>query len=142
MGSKRAAEIVESLIARDKVARSMGLELVDAGEGRTTIALDIREEHLNFNGTCHGGIIFSVADMAFGLAANSHGAIGPAINANIIYHAAAELADRLTASATETSRSKRLGSYLVEVTRKDGTLVATFTGSVFFTNNRHDEAGP
>ena len=135
-----AAELVETLFARDGVAKAMGLELLDSGEGRATVALDIREDHLNFNGTCHGGIIFSVADMAFGLAANSHGVVAPAINASIINHASAGDSDRLTASATETSRSKRMASYLVNVVLGDGRKVATFTASVFVTNKPHDAA--
>ncbi|MHA1572824.1 MAG: PaaI family thioesterase [Alphaproteobacteria bacterium] len=95
---------------------------------------------MNFNGTCHGGIIFAVADMAFGLAANSYGVVAPAINANITNHASAGDSDRLTASATETSRSKRMASYLVNVVRGDGRKVATFTASVFVTNKPHDAA--
>ncbi|MHA1572823.1 MAG: hypothetical protein ACTSX8_02415 [Alphaproteobacteria bacterium] len=37
-----AAYLIEALFARDGVAKAMGLELLDSGEGRATIALDIR----------------------------------------------------------------------------------------------------
>ena len=135
-------EIIETLFARDAVAKAMGMALVDCGEGRATIALEVRQEHLNFNATCHGGIIFTLADMTFGLAANSHGLVAPAISANISYHASVRESDRLTASASEISRSKRLASYVVEVVRRDGRKIATFTGSVFVTNEPHAAASP
>ncbi len=139
-GAMLPPEVVETLFARDAVAQAMGMALVDCGEGRATMALDIGRDHLNFNGTCHGGIIFALADMTFGLAANSHGVVAPAINAGITYHASARESDRLTASASEISRSKRLASYVVDVVRRDGRKIATFTGSVFVTNELHELA--
>jgi len=133
-----AQETVARLMARDPVVRSLGLKLVDCGAGRVTLALDVGPEHLNFNGTCHGGIVFTLADTAFGLAANSHGVVSPGIGANIAYHAPAEEGGRLTAEARETARSKRLASYSVEVRREGGGLVASFTGTVYVTADRHD----
>ncbi len=138
--SVSAVEVVETLFARDAVAKAMGLALVDCGEGRATLELDIGRDHLNFNGTCHGGIIFTLADMAFGLAGNSQGVVAAAIGASITYHASVRESDRLTACASEISRSKRLASYVVEVVRQDGRKIATFNGSVFVTNELHETA--
>ena len=41
----------------------------------------VGKAHLNFNGKCHGGAIFTLADSAFGIAANQYGVIAAGIDA-------------------------------------------------------------
>ena len=131
--------IVEKLFDRNAAARAMGMELMESGVGHATVALTVADAHLNFNGTCHGGIVFSLADMAFGLASNSHGPVAAGINANIAYHAATQKGERLVARAREVTRSRRLASYSVDVEDEKNTTVASFNGTVFITSNSHDE---
>jgi len=90
-------------------------------------------QHLNFNGTCHGGAVFALADTAFGLASNSHGRIAAGIDAHITYQLAARAGERLIATATEVSRSRKLAVYRVDVTRADGSAISSFTGTVYVT---------
>ena len=120
------------MAAHDPFVRSLGIEYRDAGFGRASVALKVRKDHLNFNGTCHGGVIFALADTAFGLASNSHGAIAAGIDAHITYQVAVQAGDVLT--ATELTRTRRLGVYRVDVTRQYGALVACFTGTVYVTS--------
>jgi len=136
-----STDTVAALFAKDPAVRQLGLELIDSGPGTATLALTVKESHLNFNGTCHGGIVFALADSAFGLAANSHGIVAAGINANIAYHAATRLGDRLIARARETARSNRLASYIVEVLRDESQVVATFSGTVYITADEHDIDG-
>jgi acyl-CoA thioesterase len=126
------------MAAHDPFVRSLGIEYRDAGFGRASVALKVRKDHLNFNGTCHGGVIFALADTAFGLASNSHGAIAAGIDAHITYQVAVQAGDVLTANAIEVTRTRRLGVYRVDVTRADGTLVSAFTGTVYVTSRPHD----
>ena len=56
---------------RDGFMRALGAELVEMDRGSATIRMKVREESLNFNGTCHGGAIFAMADCAFGVASHS-----------------------------------------------------------------------
>jgi acyl-CoA thioesterase len=130
----QAAARVERLAARDPLMRLLGIECVAGGPGRAVTALAVRDHHLNFNGTCHGGVTFALADAAFGLASNSHGAIAAAIDAHVTYQVAVRSGDTLTATAMEASRSRRLGVYRIDVTRQDGALVSTFTGTVYVTD--------
>ncbi len=132
-------ERVLRLAARDPFSRSLGIECVDGGPGRAAVRLRVSERHLNFNGTCHGGVIFALADTAFGLAANSHGRLAPGIDAHVTYLAPVGRDDVLTATATEVSRSRRLAVYRVGVERGDGALVSTFTGTVYVMD-KHNEA--
>jgi len=137
----QAAAAIHRLIARDRFVQSLGIRCVDAGPGHAAVTLTVGEAHLNFNGTCHGGVIFALADTAFGLASNSHGLIAAGIDAHITYHVAAQLGDTLTATATEVSRTRKLGVYRIDLARGDGTLISSFTGTVYITT-RANEPGP
>ena len=137
----KARQLVAQLAARDRFARAMGVRLVDGGTGHATVAMTVREQHLNFNGSCHGGVIFAFADAAFGLASNSHGLIAAGIDAHITYQAAAGLGDELTAAAIEVSRSRKLAVYRIDVMRADGAMISTFTGTVYVTARHHEGDG-
>jgi phenylacetic acid degradation protein PaaD len=134
----QAADRVRRLAARDPFVRGLGIRCVDAGPGRAAVAMTVAAAHLNFNGTCHGGAIFSLADTAFGLASNSHGMIAAGIDAHITYHVAAQVGDTLTATAVEVSRARKIAVYRVDVARADNTLVSSFTGTVYLTTRTNE----
>jgi LAO/AO transport system kinase len=132
-----AAARVRDLIAKDAFVQSLGIRLQSAGEGTATVALTLVPTHINFNGTCHGGVTFALADTAFGLASNSHGVIAAGIDAHITYQNPCFAGDTLIARAVEVSRSKRTAVYRVDVHRSDGTPVSSFTGTVYVTGRAH-----
>jgi len=127
---------VHDLFARDPFVRATGIEFVAAASGTATVRMRVEGRHLNFNGRCHGGVIFTLADTAFGLASNSHRVIAAGINAHATFQVAVEQGDELVARASEVSRGGKLAVYAVEVTRGD-TVVSTFTGSVYVTDRPH-----
>ncbi len=131
----------KAIAARDPFVRSLGIKCIDGGPGRAAVRMRVADAHLNFNGTCHGGVIFALADTAFGLASNSHGHIAAGIDAHIAYHVAARSGDTLTATAVEVSHTRKLGVYRVDVARGDATPVASFTGTVYITTCPN-EPGP
>ena len=114
---RSSRSLVQRLVAADAYAKHLGLELVDAGTGSATVRLRVGPQHVNFNGGCHGGAIFSLADTALGLACNSHGTIAALIDGHLSLSAGAELGDWLTARAIEVSRTRKLGVYRIEITR-------------------------
>jgi acyl-CoA thioesterase len=129
---------VQRLASRDPFVRAAGIECIDGGDGKAATRLRIEAEHLNFNGGCHGGVIFALADSAFGLASNSHGRLASGIEAHIAYHVGVREGDVLTARATEISRGNKLATYRVDVTRDDATLVASFSGTVYVSARAND----
>ena len=139
---EQARKRIAEMAAHDPFVRSLGIELAGGGFGRAAVSLKVCREHLNFNGTCHGGVIFALADTAFGLASNSRGAVAAGIDAHITYQVAVQAGDALTANAIEITRSRRLGVYRVDVTRADGTPVSSFTGTVYVTSQPHDTKHP
>jgi acyl-CoA thioesterase len=97
--------------------------------------MTVGPRHLNFNGGCHGGAIFALADSAFGLASNSHGPLAAGIDAHITYQAGVAAGDRLVARANEVHRTRRLAVYRIDVVRPESngaeTAVSSFTGTVY-----------
>jgi len=134
-GAAVAARL-EKLAGRDAWLNSLGIALVDTAAGRVTLEMTVRAEHINFNGTCHGGVLFSLADTAFGLASNAGGVIAAAVHADIAFCAPVKLGERLVAEALEVSRSRRVGTYRVDIACA-GQTVATFTGTVHITERPH-----
>ena len=50
------------------VARLIGFELAEIGDGRATVTLQAEERHSNPMGTLHGGILCDIGDAAMGIA--------------------------------------------------------------------------
>lgn len=136
MTTNAVADRLERLAERDAYLASLGIVLVHAALGRVIIKMTVTDRHLNFNGTCHGGVLFSLADTAFGLASNSAGVIAAAVHADIAFCAPVRSGAELVAEAVEVSRSKRVGTYRVDI-RSQGRLVAAFTGTVHVTDKPH-----
>ena len=128
-----ADELGEEFARRDGYMKYLGIKRLKTGVGSCELRMTVRAEHLNFNGTIHGGALFSLADSAFGLASNSHGILSAGIDTHMTYQAAAFEGDVLTATAIEVSRSRKIAVYRVEVTGKSGESVGGFTGTVYRT---------
>lgn len=125
---------VAQCIQADAFCHTVGLRFVEGGLGRCTVALTVDARHINFNGGCHGGVLFTLADAAFGTAANSLGQVAAGIDTHMTFQTGVREGDQLLARATEVSRSRRLGIYRVDVVRlADGreTPVSSFTGTVY-----------
>ena len=54
----------------DKFAASTGVEILSVETGRAVCALEISPVHVNSDGFVQGGVIFTLADSAFAVAAN------------------------------------------------------------------------
>jgi acyl-CoA thioesterase len=124
--TERARRSAAAMLAGDRMAASLGIEVVDVGPGRATLRMRITEAMRNGVGTAHGGAVFTLADTAYGLACNSHGRVTVSRCAEVIHIAPAHVGDVLVAVAGERSRRGRNGVYDVTVERDDGAVVAEF----------------
>ena len=130
---------VARMYRHDRFLRHAGIEFVAGAAGTATLRMPIAARHLNFNGTCHGGALFTLADGAFGLACNSQGVLAAAIDCHVTYQVAVREGEVLRARASEASRSKRVCVYRVDVVREsDQKLVSTFTGTAFITGRLNE----
>jgi acyl-CoA thioesterase len=124
---------VFTLAGRDTFTRDLGIEVIEAGLGRAVTRVRVEARHVNFNGVCHGGLTFTLADAAFGYACNSRGVMSTGIDVHMMYNTAAQVGDILTATAVEIARSAKLSNYRIDVVRADGTLIAGMSGTAFIT---------
>ena len=111
--------------------------------------MTVRPDMLNGHGTCHGGLVFALADSAFAFACNSRDVVTVASGCAIEFLAPA--AERATSSSPRRRSAPcegRNGVYDVDVRRADGELVATFRGrsaataTAFLDSKQRRPAGP
>lgn len=121
---------IHAFMAQDLFARHVGIELVEASEGRATARLTLDGRHLNGAGTVHGAALFALADVAFAAASNSHGPLAMGVNATVAYLKAVR-EGTLVAVAEEISLGRRLATYTVRITDDAGEPVALFQGTVY-----------
>jgi acyl-CoA thioesterase len=60
------------MFAADRASRDLGMELLDAGEGKATVRMTVGRSMINGHGIAHGGYVFLLADTAFACACNSY----------------------------------------------------------------------
>jgi acyl-CoA thioesterase len=130
-------ETIKRFFKRDQFAASVGIELVEVSPGRAVARLEIEPRHLNGMGSVQGGAIFTLADLAFAAAGNSHGQAAVGINCSINYIKAVSQGT-LTAEATEDSLNPKLGSYTVRITDEQGEIIAVFQGLAYRKKDKLD----
>jgi acyl-CoA thioesterase len=125
-----AVDRVRAMLDQDAASAALGIEVLDLAPGRATMRMHVRADMVQGHGTCHGGVVFSLADSAFAAACNGRAA-GPvfAASAEITWVAPAFFGDVLVAEAVEHTRYGRNGITDVTVTRQaDGAMLALFRG--------------
>jgi acyl-CoA thioesterase len=111
-------------IRNDPWAQALGIRFLDVKQGYCKVSLRLQAHMVNFQGYPHGGVIFSLADVAFGAACNSHGEPAVALNVSISYLAAAGAEATLIAEGYEVKQGRTAGFYQVSVSTEDGRAVA------------------
>ncbi|GHF66092.1 phenylacetic acid degradation protein PaaD [Amycolatopsis bartoniae] len=117
----------QAMFDDDLASKSLGIELLEAADGRATARMRVTPEMVNGHKIAHGGYLFLLADTAFACACNSHGPVTVAAGAEISFVTSARLGDELVATAEERTRYGRNGIYDVTVRRGDE-VVAEFRG--------------
>jgi acyl-CoA thioesterase len=125
-----AFEEARTLIENDRFAADAGVKLLDISEGYARVSVDISPRHFNGVGIAQGGAIFTLADLAFAAAVNSHGIVTVAINVSITFMKSVS-SGTIYAEAREISTSAKLASCTVRVTDSQGTLLAVFQGLAY-----------
>ena len=131
--SKLAEDVGRGMYARDQASQALGMTVEAIGPGHARLLMVVREDMLNDHETCHGGLIFTLADSAFASACNACNRVTVALGAQIGFIAPARRGDRLIARATEQSRTRKTGVDDVEVTTADGRKIAPFRGNAYET---------
>jgi acyl-CoA thioesterase len=130
-GQTIAEAVRTQMYGRDRAAQALGITVEAIGPGSAVCRMGVRDDMLNGHATCHGGLIFTLADTAFAYACNAGNRATVALTCHVTFIAPALAGDVLHASAREQSRTGRTGVYDVEVRRADGAIVALFRGQAY-----------
>lgn len=126
------------MLSQDAYSQWLGIEILECEIGRCKVAMKVRPEMLNSMQKAHGGITYSLADTAFGFAANTHGKFAVSIETSINHIEAVNEGDYLVAESVIEKVNNKLGFNIIEV-KRNGELVALFKGVVYRTNKDWEE---
>ncbi len=108
------------------VARLIGFEAKEIGDGRATVTLSAGPQHANPMGTLHGGILCDIADAAMGMAFASTLGSGESfttVELKINFFRPVREA-QLKAESRVVRRGRNLGYVECEITDDTGRLIA------------------
>jgi acyl-CoA thioesterase len=123
-----AVKVSKAMLAKDRVAQDLNIQLVSVGAGSATMTMTVQERMLNGFAICHGGYITILADTAFAYACNSYNDVTVASSLGIEFIAAVLGGDVLTAKATEISLAGRTGLYDIDISNQTGKRIAVMRG--------------
>jgi acyl-CoA thioesterase len=118
---------IKEFLKKDIFALDAGIELLEVGNGTALARMEITPRHLNGGGVCQGGAIFTLADLAFAAAVNSHAELTFSITSEVKFYKS-ESSGYLYAEAIEIFRRGRISSCEVKITNSEKELIATFSG--------------
>jgi acyl-CoA thioesterase len=132
--SPTASAIVGKMMECDMFSQWLGIEVLLTEKGYSKLRMIIRPDMVNGFGIAHGGIAYSLADSALAFAANGHGRIAVSTQTGISHFEQLKPGEVIIAEAKESHLGNKIAHYTVLLTNNSGSLVASFTGSVFRTS--------
>lgn len=117
----------DSLNNSDRFALYNGIQLTEVREGYAKAEVTVGENHINAAGVCQGGVIFTLADLAFAAVCNCRGIVSLGINNNITYIKSGQLGDHLTAECQELVNHYKLPYYNVTIKNQNDEILAMMT---------------
>lgn len=115
---------------KDRFATASGIRVVEVRQGYARTEMTVEPRHLNAVGILQGGALFTLADLAFAAASNSHGVVAVACQADMTWFKAVE-SGKLTATAEEISRTRKLSTCVIRITDEHDELVGLFKGVAY-----------
>ncbi len=113
---------------KDEFARSNGIEIVEVRPGYAKVRVLLTPHHMNAGGGCQGGVLFTLADLAFAAATNSSGILTVTTSANITFlHGVSK--GWIYAEATMVDDHRKLPLVEARITDESGRTIAYFTAS-------------
>lgn len=136
-----AEKSAANMWSNDRVSKALGFKIERVAPGEAVLTMTVEENSLNGHDTCHGGIIFSLADSAFGFACNSYNKNVVGQHCSVTYLAPGQKGDTLTAHAKEANKTGRTGIYDVVVTNQNDEELAHFRGVSREVSGQHFKEG-
>lgn len=123
-------EIQKRFLGDRFATECLGAEIEDAGPGYARCSCRIQPQHKNAVGSVMGGAIFTLADFAFAVAANTDQPITVSLTSQITYLGTAK-GERLVAEAVCRKSGRTTCYYEILVKDELGSQVAAVTSNGF-----------
>ena len=132
-GNNHMNDLLEK-IRNDPYARLLGISVDKVEQNQAVCSVKITEDMLNFLGAIHGGLVFTLADVAFAAAGNYGQPLSFALDISGPFLKTAKVGDVIGTEARMINSTKRTGLYRTDVFNNNQ-LIATFNGTVFHNVN-------
>jgi uncharacterized protein (TIGR00369 family) len=120
---------LKDLFSKVPFWQHVGCRIVEVGDGHSVISLEIGLQHLNGNGTVHGGVFATLLDNAMGLAARATAGRFQATTHMNVHFLQAVSEGTIYARGRVVHRTKRTVTTEARVEKEDGSLLAMSTGT-------------
>ncbi|MBQ7442491.1 MAG: PaaI family thioesterase [Bacteroidaceae bacterium] len=128
------SEKIKAFFLHDEFARQNGITLVEVGDGYARTQVTIEGRHMNAGGGVQGGLLFTLADLAFAAATNGSGLLTVTSTANISFVSGAT-GGTITAEAREVVPHKKMPFVEVRISDETGRVLAMFTATGYRKSN-------
>ena len=128
-------KIFDEFLNKEGFIKDNNIILEELELNHSKISMVIEQRHLNPSKIVHGGIIFSLADTAMGIAARTNDSNVVTVNAQIDYLRPAKTS-KLYATAESIRVGHKVAVYKTEIKDENDKLVAVCTGTFFFIENK------
>lgn len=130
----------ECFSADQYAIKTTGVKIEKVSPGYCLCSLAIDERHLNNNGDVMGGALFTLADYAFGTAANIGGQPTVTLSCTINFMRATR-GPVVYAEAKKQKMGRNVNFFEVDITEPDGKLIAVMQASGFVTAKKDSKGG-
>ena len=130
MGTFSTIDEAREFFKNDKFATNAGMVIDEMGDDYSVCSVMIGDGHKNAYGGVMGGVIFTLADLAFAVCANNIHSLSVAQQVSINYLSAPK-GTKLIAKAKCIKNGKTTSVLNVDVTDDTGRSVALFVGTAF-----------
>jgi uncharacterized protein (TIGR00369 family) len=107
--------VLQAVAADKPLLDLLGIEFASAADGVARLETRVLPALVNAAGFAHGGIAYSLADIACAYALSSTGRRGVTLDAHVTYLKGATAGTHLVAVASLVSQSRRIASLRAEV---------------------------
>ena len=127
---------IRALYESDELAHAMGVELVAVDTGSITLEMTVRADQIGWHGRCHGGVLFTLADIAMSYMGNRFPDMAYATHAAIDFVGGVDAGDVVTVVANEAVRRGRAA--VCDVTlRVEDEVIGVFRGNTLGTRSKN-----
>lgn len=118
------------MFSRNPFSGTMPLRLLEAEVGRATVTMEVGPAQMNGHGTCHGGALWTLADMVFG-AAGYYDGTTLTMGSDLTFIRPVPGGATVHASAAQISRRGLSGLFTVQLTLDPGNPEAVVAAGTF-----------